>query len=158
MSDPILLQTRKLRKVYRRAARPAVDGLDLRVTRGQVFGFLGPNGAGKTTTIGMLLGNVFPTSGEGTLLGRPLGRPGGAAAGGLPARKFQFHEFLTATEFLDVHGRLYGMDAAARARRIPHVLELVGLGERAGAGCASSRRGMQQRAGWRRRSCTSRTW
>ena len=51
---------------------PAVDGLDLRVERGELYGFLGPNGAGKTTTIRMALGLIHPTSGEVEVLGRPL--------------------------------------------------------------------------------------
>jgi ABC-2 type transport system ATP-binding protein len=124
-----------------------VDGLDLTVGRGQVFGFLGPNGAGKTTTIGMLLGNIFPTGGAGTVLGRPIGdREARRRIGYLP-EKFQFHEFLTATEFLDVHGRLYGMSAEARRRRIPEALELVGLGGRAKSRLREFSKGMQQRAG-----------
>ena len=133
--------------MYPRAAAPAVDSLDLVVARGQVFGFLGPNGAGKTTTIGMLLGNVFPTSGGGTMLDRPLGdREARRRIGYLP-EKFQFHEFLTATEFLHVHGRLYGMERAARDRRIPEVLALVGLANRAKSRLREFSKGMQQRAG-----------
>ena len=58
-----------------RGGQVAVDGLDLVVPRGSVYGFLGPNGSGKTTTIRMLLGLVFATSGEHELLGRPM--PGG---------------------------------------------------------------------------------
>jgi ABC-2 type transport system ATP-binding protein len=139
--------TSGLRKVYRGSARPAVDSLDLVVPPGTVFGFLGPNGAGKTTTIGMLLGNVFPTGGSGSLLGRPIGdRETRRRVGYLP-EKFQFHEFLTATEFLDLHGRLYGMTPADRRRRIPEALELVGLADRAGNRLREFSKGMQQRAG-----------
>ena len=61
--------------------------------------------------------------------------------------KFQFHDFLTATEFLDLHGRLYGMPAEKRRRRIPHVLELVGLGDRKKDRLRAFSKGMQQRAG-----------
>lgn len=142
-----VIETRGLRKVYRGAKWAAVDGLDLTVGRGQVFGFLGPNGAGKTTTIGMLLGNIFPSAGAGSVLGRPIGdRETRRRIGYLP-EKFQFHEFLSASEFLDVHGRLYGMDSAARRRRIPEVLELVGLGGRAKSKIREFSKGMQQRAG-----------
>jgi ABC-2 type transport system ATP-binding protein len=147
ISNEAVLETRGLRKVYRGAAAPAVDSLDLTVRRGQVFGFLGPNGAGKTTTIGMLLGNVRPTAGTGTLLGKPIGdRETRRHVGYLP-EKFQFHEFLTATEFLDVHGRLYGMTAAARKQRIPEALEIVGLAHRAKDTLRTFSKGMQQRAG-----------
>jgi len=142
-----VIQTRALRKVYPGAKWAAVDSLDLAVGPGQVFGFLGPNGAGKTTTIGMLLGNIFPSAGSGSVLGRPIGdREARRRIGYLP-EKFQFHEFLTAEEFLDVHGRLYGMDAATRKRRIPEVLELVGLGGRAKSKIREFSKGMQQRAG-----------
>ena len=123
------IETHSLRKIYHNAPVAAVDSLDLMVPQGQVFGFLGPNGAGKTTTIGMLLGNVYPSGGAGTVLGKPIGdRETRRKIGYLP-EKFQFHDFLTAEEFLDIHGRLYGMDAAYRKRRIPETLELVGLAE-----------------------------
>jgi ABC-type multidrug transport system, ATPase component len=142
-----VIETHGLRKVYARARAAAVDSLDLSVPRGQIFGFLGPNGAGKTTTIGMLLGNVRPSGGTGTLLGRPLGdREARRRVGYLP-EKFQFHEFLTAAEFLDIHGRLYGMTAAARRRRIPEVLELAGIAHRANDRLRDFSKGMQQRAG-----------
>ena len=142
-----VIETRGLRKVYRGSARPAVDSLDLVVPPGQVFGFLGPNGAGKTTTIGMLLGNIFPSGGSGTVLGKPLGdRETRRSVGYLP-EKFQFHDFLTATEFLDLHGRLYGMPGEKRRRRIPEVLELVGLGDRKKDRLRAFSKGMQQRAG-----------
>lgn len=146
MSSPAI-ETKGLRKVYGGAKRPAVDALDLIVQRGQIFGFLGPNGAGKTTTIGMLLGNVFPTAGTAMLFGKPIGdRETRRRVGYLP-EKFQFHDFLTATEFLDIHGRLYGMDAASRRRRIPETLEIVGLSDRANSPLRTFSKGMQQRAG-----------
>jgi ABC-2 type transport system ATP-binding protein len=87
----------------------AVEGLNMVVPRGEVFGFLGPNGAGKTTTIMMLLGNIRPTSGRGTLLGQPIGDIGVRRHVGFLPEKFQFHDFLTATEFLQLHGKLAGM-------------------------------------------------
>lgn len=146
-SDEPIIQTRALRKKYRGAPVAAVDDLDLAVPRGQVFGFLGPNGAGKTTTIGMLLGNVFPTSGGGRVLGKPIGdRDARRRIGYLP-EKFQFHDFLTATEFLRLHGTLYGMARDKREKRIPEVLDLVGLGSRKTSRLREFSKGMQQRAG-----------
>ena len=144
---PPVIQTRALRKIYRGAKVAAVESLDLQVAAGQVFGFLGPNGAGKTTTIGMLLGNVFPTSGTATVLGKPIGERETRRHIGYLPEKFQFHEFLTATEFLDTHGQLYGMSGADRRRRIPEVLEIVGLLPRAGDKLGAFSKGMQQRAG-----------
>ena len=71
------IETRGLTKEYKKffsfSKNRALDGLDLNVPTGSVFGFLGLNGAGKTTTIKLLLGLAYPTSGQGSLLGRPLG-------------------------------------------------------------------------------------
>ena len=125
----------------------AVDGLNLRIPQGTVFGLLGPNGAGKTTTMGMLLGNVRPTSGRATLLGKPIGNvPARSQIGFLP-EKFLFHGFLTATEFLRLQGRLSGMRGSALETRIPLVLERVGLQERASTKLGEFSRGMHQRIG-----------
>jgi ABC-2 type transport system ATP-binding protein len=125
----------------------AVQDLNLTVPAGQVFGLLGPNGAGKTTTIMMLLGNVRPTSGRATLLGKPLGDiPLRSRIGFLP-EKFQFHDFLTATEFLRLHGRLAGMAVRPLEARIGVVLERVGLQTRAASKIREFSRGMQQRLG-----------
>lgn len=141
------ISTLALCKRYAGARSSAVEALDLSVPEGQVFGFLGPNGAGKTTTISMLLGNVRPSGGTGTLLGKPLGdREARRSIGYLP-EKFQFHEFLTATEFLDLHGRLYGLDASTRRQRIPEALERVGLAEKARTPLRAFSKGMLQRAG-----------
>lgn len=145
------LQTAHLRKDYGgspgQAAFTAVQDLTFSVAKGQVFGLLGPNGAGKTTTINMLLGNIRPTAGAATLLGRPIGDQEARAKLGFLPEKFQFHEFLTAEEFLDLHGRLYGMSRAARRKRIPEVLEQVGLIDRRTNWLGEFSKGMQQRAG-----------
>ena len=146
-NSPFALETHKLRKIYSGAASAAVEALDLSVPEVAVFGFLGPNGAGKTTTIGMLLGNVRPSGGSGMILGKPIGDRNTRRLIGYLPEKFQFHEFLTAAEFLDLHGRLYGLDAATRKKRIPEALERVGLGEKAKTPLKAFSKGMQQRAG-----------
>ena len=148
---PSAIETSHLRKDYGgtlgRGAFTAVQDLSFSVPRGQVFGFLGPNGAGKTTTINMLLGNIAPTSGSATLLGRPLGDLEARTRLGFLPEKFQFHDFLTAEEFLDLHGRLYGMGSKARAKRIPEVLDQVKLYDRRKSKLSEFSKGMQQRAG-----------
>jgi ABC-2 type transport system ATP-binding protein len=145
------IQTVGLRKVYqgllRRRPFVAVDGLDLRVPRGQVFGFLGPNGAGKTTTIMMLLGNTRPSGGDAWLLGRSLGNIEAKRRIGFLPEKFQFHDFLQADEFLDLHGKLYGMPAEQRHERTEVTLKLVGLWERRRDRLRQFSKGMQQRIG-----------
>src|SRR5512146_216047 len=119
------IQTESLRKVF--GDRAAVKSLTLQVEQGEVFGFLGPNGAGKTTSIKMLLGLVKPTSGSASLLGTPIGdRPTRARIGFLPEH-FRFQEWMTAREFLQLHGELLGMEATDLKRRQEELLERVGL-------------------------------
>ena len=134
-----------LRKEYKQ--KVAVEDLSLEVGRGEVFGFLGPNGAGKTTTIKMMNGLVRPSSGRLGILGRPLDdREVRRRVGFLP-EQFRFHEWLRASEFLDFHGSLYGLSRAERKRRIPEVLELVGLDGRAESRLKTFSKGMLQRIG-----------
>jgi ABC-2 type transport system ATP-binding protein len=151
MSIVAAIETRGLGKSYRggpwRRPFTAVEALDLSVPRGQVFGFLGPNGAGKTTTIMMLLGNVRPSRGRGWVLGQPIGNVEAKRRLGFLPEKFQFHDFLQADEFLDLHGRLCGMPAKRRRERIGEALELVGLVDRRKSRLSQFSKGMQQRVG-----------
>ena len=125
MDTSLAIDTNALRKEFNEFA--AVRGLTLQVQRGEVFGFLGPNGAGKTTSIKMLLGLVKPTSGSATLLGKPItDRQARARAGFLPEH-FRFHDWLTAGEFLILHGQLYGMEDSRIRKRAGELLELVNL-------------------------------
>ena len=125
--------------------RVAVDRLTVQIPRGAVAGFIGPNGAGKTTTMAMLLGLLRPTSGGGTVLGEPiqhperyLGRVGALLEG--PA----LWPALNSVENLRVLARLGGHDQ----RRIPEVLDLVGLGARGGDRFGRYSLGMKQRLGF----------
>jgi ABC-2 type transport system ATP-binding protein len=141
----MLIETQELRKTYGTVV--AVDGLNLSVAKGEVFGFLGPNGAGKTTTIKMLLGLVHATSGRAQILDCTPGDPQVMGRIGFLPEHFRFHPWLTAAGFLDLHGRLYGMTTAQRAERIPGLLERVGLADRANARLAEFSKGMLQRIG-----------
>lgn len=141
----IVIETARLRKVY--GDTIAVDDLTLSVAPGEVFGFLGPNGAGKTTTVKMLLGLVRPTAGEAHLFGCAPGDPRAMARVGFLPEHFRFHPWLTGAGFLDLHGRLYGLDAAERKERIPRLLARVGLADRAGTRLAEFSKGMTQRIG-----------
>ncbi|HEX8634744.1 MAG TPA: ABC transporter ATP-binding protein [Pyrinomonadaceae bacterium] len=109
----------------------AVDGVDLRVGRGQFFGFLGPNGAGKSTTIKMLTGLLEPTGGRVRVLGRDL------AAEPLEVKRrigvvpedLNLFERLTGAEMLTFTGRMYGLgreETTARARELLALMELDG--------------------------------
>ena len=141
----MLIETRDLRKAY--GDLVAVQGLNLAVGAGEVFGFLGPNGAGKTTTVKMLLGLVHPTSGEALVLGRRPGESHAMARIGFLPEHFRFPPWLTAYNFLDMHGQLYGLNSAERRARIPILLERVGLEGRSRSRLGEFSKGMQQRVG-----------
>ena len=142
---PYAIETYALTKQY--GEQIAVKGLNLQVECGSVFGFLGPNGAGKTTSIMMLLGCVKPTSGVAKVLGTSPGNVEIRRRIGFLPEKFQFHDFLTATEFLDLHAKLLGMSFEERSKRIPEVLFRLGLGKRANSRIREFSKGMQQRLG-----------
>jgi ABC-2 type transport system ATP-binding protein len=144
-SSSLAIDAQGLRKEF--GDKVAVADLTLQVQRGEVFGFLGPNGAGKTTSVKMLLGLTRPTAGEATLLGRPLSDAQTRTKIGFLPEHFRFHEWLRAEEFLDLHGRLYGMSRPARTAVIPDLLELVGLAPRAQTQLATFSKGMLQRIG-----------
>lgn len=134
-----------LRKEF--GANVAVEDLNLTVERGEVFGFLGPNGAGKTTSLKMFLGLVRPSAGAAWLLGcDPSDWQVRARVGFLPEH-FRFQEWLRAAEFLEVHGRLYGMSSNAIRRRVPELLEMVELTRHAQKPLGEFSKGMLQRIG-----------
>jgi ABC-2 type transport system ATP-binding protein len=141
----LAIETKNLRKEF--DENVAVRGLTLQVQQGEVFGFLGPNGAGKTTSIKMLLGLVAPTSGSAALLGAPLGDRAARAKMGFLPEHFRFHDWLSAQEFLQLHGRLYGMNAARLCQRIDELLELVGLTPFRDKQLRTFSKGMLQRIG-----------
>ncbi len=139
------IQTENLRKVF--GERAAVKGLTLQVEQGEVFGFLGPNGAGKTTSIKMLLGLVAATSGTAFLLGAPLGDRAALARIGFLPEHFRFQEWLTASEFLQLHGELLGMELRDLKSRRAELLERVGLSEFHNQQLRTFSKGMLQRIG-----------
>ena len=125
----------------------AVRNLSLTVRRGEIFGFLGPNGAGKSTSIKMLLGLVKPTGGEALVLGAPSGSVDIRRKIGFLPEDFRFYTWLTASELLELHGRLCGMSAWRLAERIPALLELVGLTPHREKRLREFSKGMSQRIG-----------
>lgn len=143
MSD-LAVATRGLAKRY--GTRAALDGLDLSVPAGVVYGFLGPNGAGKTTTMRLLTGLIRPDAGTIELLGRPFGR-------GDRMRLFEVGALIEAPAFYPyLSGRenlraLAATGAPTSRARVDELLELVGLRERAGDRVSTYSLGMKQRLG-----------
>ena len=121
----------------------AVDGVDLTVHRGEVFGFLGPNGAGKTTTLRMLLGLVSPTSGRASVLGRPPGDRDALRRTGSLVEGPGFYPYLSGRANLEVMARY----AAVPASGVMPALDLVDLAGRAGDKFGTYSLGMKQRLG-----------
>jgi ABC-2 type transport system ATP-binding protein len=143
--DELAISTRSLRKSF--SGNVAVRGLTLDVKRGEVFGFLGPNGAGKSTSIKMLLGLVKPTGGSAELLGYPIGTRSVLSRVGFLPEHFRFYDWLTSTELLQLHGRLCGISENILKRRIPALIDTVGLTPHAGKQIKNFSKGMLQRIG-----------
>ena len=142
-----IVEISELTKIYDRFK--AVDGINLRIKEGEIFGFLGPNGAGKTTTILMLLGLTEPTSGEVRVFGynstkNPLEVK--RITGYLP-ENIGFYEDLTAKENLVYITRLNGISSKKASSKIEEVLSVVGLSEVANREAGKFSRGMLQRLG-----------
>ena len=132
-------------KTYGRTT--ALDGLSLRVGRGELVGLLGPNGAGKTTAIKLVLGLVRPTSGTGHVLGAPLGDRAARARIGYLPELFRYQPWLRAREVLALHAELAGVAAGRRAAAADEALDRVGLTDRADDPVSGFSKGMQQRLG-----------
>ena len=122
MASDIVIETRALTKVYRdfwgRQKVRALRALDLEVRQGEIFGLLGPNGSGKTTTIKLLLGLLFPTSGQALVFERDATDVSkNERIGYLPEESY-LYKFLTAEETLDFYGRLFDIPASDRRERV----------------------------------------
>lgn len=131
-SSEVVVETRGLTKVYRdfwgRQKVRALKALDLEIRRGEIFGLLGPNGSGKTTTIKLILGLLFPTSGQALVFGRDATEVSkNERIGYLPEESY-LYRFLNAEETLDFYGRLFNMPAPLRRQRVADLIEMVGLG------------------------------
>jgi len=116
------------RKRYRARDPWAVDGVSFAIEPGQAFGLLGPNGAGKSTVVKMITGLARADSGTIRLFGSNPGDAGARARVGFAPEDPDFPKYLRAGEVLDYFGRLLGLPAGERARRIPEALEWANLG------------------------------
>src|ERR1051326_2085871 len=151
MADNVIVETRKLTKVYRdfwgRQKKTALRALNLQIYRGEIFGLLGPNGSGKTTTIKLLLGLLFPTEGDAFVFGEPAAQvKKNERIGYLPEESY-LYRFLNAEETLDFYGRLFDLDADVRRERAEKLIETVGLKHDKKRILREYPKGMRQRIG-----------
>ena len=145
------IQAQELVKIFqtrwsRREIR-AVDGISFAVEPGATFGLLGPNGAGKTTCVKMLLSAIHPTAGRATVFGQDSRNLSARLSIGYLPENHRFPTYFTGTGMLDLYGSLSGMDSSARKRRIPELLELVGLDKWGDVRLGKYSKGMLQRVG-----------
>jgi ABC-2 type transport system ATP-binding protein len=131
-----------LRKRFR-----AIDGVNLKVAANETYGLLGLNGAGKTTTLKLLLGLLRPTSGTASVLGYKAGAAEALSAIGFLPESPYFYSHLTAREFLDLAGKLFGLSAKERADRVKELFELTSLTEASSRQIRKFSKGMMQRLG-----------
>jgi len=144
MSEPILI-AQDLHKAY--GDVKAVDGISLRVARGEVFGLLGPNGAGKTTAISMLTGLFPPDSGSVTVDGLDLKAHTNEVKAklGLVPQELALYPTLSARQNLNFFGRIYGLKGKELRGRVDEVLHMIGLADRADDAIEDYSGGMKRR-------------
>jgi ABC-2 type transport system ATP-binding protein len=151
MSAPAI-QTENLTKDYpfgflNLKTKRSLEALTMQVETGEVFGFLGPNGAGKSTTIKLLVGLIFPTSGNAHILGKPISDVEmHRDIGYLPEQPY-FYDYLTAAELLDYFARFHDLTAAVRKERVQGMLKKVGLETAGKIQLRKYSKGMLQRVG-----------
>src|SRR2546429_6006784 len=145
MTDYAIEATDLVRK-FKNGPR-AVDGIDLGVGPGEIYGFLGPNGAGKSTTVHVLTTLLPPTAGRATVAGFDVVRQGAQVRAriGAALQEAALDQFLTGREHLELQGGLHGMPKADRAARGNELLARVGLTEAADRKVGGYSGGMKRR-------------
>src|SRR5947199_4121720 len=127
--------------------RNSLEGLNMQVETGEIFGFIGPNGAGKTTTMKLLMRLIFPTAGTARILGKPISDIDmHRDVGYLPEQPY-FYDYLSAAELLDYFARIHDLPATVRKERIGKMLQKVGLETAGKIQLRKYSKGMLQRAG-----------
>ncbi|MBI5017647.1 MAG: ABC transporter ATP-binding protein [Deltaproteobacteria bacterium] len=142
---PAAIETQGLVKCF--GAVRALDGLDLSVHPGEIYGFLGPNGAGKTTALRILTGLTRPTAGLAAVAGSNVAVDPVAAKAhlGVVSQHVNLDADLTVAESLELHGILHGMARPERRRRAAELLEFAGLSDRASSLARTLSGGMKRR-------------
>jgi ABC-2 type transport system ATP-binding protein len=145
-NDGLAIDLKQVAKIYKGKVL-ALQGIDIRVRRGEVFGLLGPNGAGKSTLVKIMMTVIRPTTAEGTILGLPVGhKPTLRRVGYLP-ENHRFPKYLSGRQTLEFFAALSDVDRPTRKRRAGELLETVGMKEWADKKISTYSKGMMQRIG-----------
>ncbi len=144
--DAPAIEVHALRKKYR-GRITALDGIDLSVSQGELFGLLGPNGAGKTTTVKVLLGLTHPTAGTAAISGLPVSNPESRRRAGYLPEGHRIPGYLTARQALSIFGRMSGLDSATIRRRSGELLEKLRISQWIDVRVKKFSKGMTQRLG-----------
>jgi ABC-2 type transport system ATP-binding protein len=142
----LAIDLRHVTKVYKGKIH-ALQGIEMRVRRGEIFGLLGPNGAGKSTLVKIMMTVVRPTHAEGTLLGSQVGHKATLAKVGYLPENHRFPRYLTGRQCVEFFGALAKVDRATRKRRAAELIETVGMTGTADRTIATYSKGMAQRIG-----------
>ncbi len=144
-----VIDVKGLKVSYGRGAKAteAVRDMSFTVGRGETVGFIGPNGAGKSSTIKTMMGFIFPTAGRVTIFGHNAGNVEARRRTGYLPEVSLYYPFMKAREVLELYGGLAGLDRAELKRRIPPLLERVGLAGKGEILLKNFSKGMQQRVG-----------
>lgn len=148
---PSIVSINNLNKIYKttfgRQLVHAVKNLSFEINQGEIFGLLGPNGSGKTTTIKLLLGLLYPTSGQIKIMGQAVGTlTTHQKIGYLPEESY-LYKFLNADEILHFYGKLFSISYAERKRRVDKLIRLVGLEKSRNRPLKGYSKGMMRRIG-----------
>ena len=145
-ASELAIDLRNVTKVYKGRIF-ALQGIDMQVRRGEIFGLLGPNGAGKSTLVKIMMTVVRPTRAEGTLLGNRVGHKSTLAKVGYLPENHRFPRYLTGRQCVEFFGAMAKVDRATRKRRAGELIETVGMVEAADRRIATYSKGMAQRIG-----------
>ncbi len=139
--------TKVFKDFWGRPKAKAVNDIDFEIKKGEVIGLLGPNGSGKSTTVKMILGLLYPTAGQLSVLGRsPQAVESKKEIGYLPEESY-LYKYLTAEETLDFFGSLFGLSQEERALRIEQLLDMVGMSHARNRRVGEFSKGMARRIG-----------
>ena len=145
-ANDLAIDLHHVAKVYRGRVH-ALQGIEMQVRRGEIFGLLGPNGAGKSTLVKIMMTVIRPTSARGTILGSPIGNKGTLARVGYLPENHRFPRYLTGRQTLEFFSALAAVSRPERKRRSAELLEVVGMSAWADKKIGTYSKGMMQRVG-----------